>query len=242
MQKEWASINRIDAPVYMRNADYKQGACNTPFLFIKKPAFDITDPVIYMSKECIEITIHTNNKKAFLAEFKDITTKIPGEPNVKLVDCYELAKKILNDGRDIFISEPILMHVYENTSKIESKTIHVYYADEFKPIPLTKLQQKKLDDIEDLRAKAKVNSLFAKDILITELNKCGYDIEAYDNRYLIYNKVKGYNKLMKDALEYYLNNTIFKDVGCKVTLPKVKSTHKYGYNDVLCDLGNIEIL
>ena len=131
--------------------------------------------------------------------------------------------------------------VYENTSKIE-KTIHVYYADEFKPIPLTKLQQKKLDDIEDLRARAKVNSLFAKDILITELNKCGYDIEAYDNRYLIYNKVKGYNKLMKDALEYYLNNTIFKDVGCKVTLPKVKSTHKYGYNDVLCDLGNIEIV
>ena len=58
--------------------------------------------------------------------------------------------------------------------------------------------------------------------------------------FFFHNK-KAFNALVKDALEYYLNNIVLKELGCKITVPKQKSTHGYSYDDVLCYIGDIEL-
>ena len=119
--------------------------------------------------------------------------------------------------------------------------IDVYPKEAFSEVPLTKGEQEKLKVKESLDRKASFHALVAKDVLVTTLNEHEYQVSVSNNRYLYFTKVKGWNKLIKEALEYYLNNEVLKDTGCKITIPKVRNQHKYNYNDYLCDLGEIEL-
>ena len=85
--------------------------------------------------------------------------------------------------------------------------------------------------------------LVVKDNLLKVLNDKGYDCICYDGEMstIEYRSKKGYNALVKDALEYYLNNIVLKELGCKLAIPKVKANHAYGQGDPLCYIGDIKI-
>lgn len=117
----------------------------------------------------------------------------------------------------------------------------VYTKDSFELVAETKGEIAKKKEIERKKNKAIFNYMVAKDVLLTALNNYDYNISIASNRYLYYGKVKGYNKLIKDALEYYLNNKVLKGTGCKINVSKVSNQHKYGYYDSLCDLGEAEL-
>lgn len=122
-------------------------------------------------------------------------------------------------------------------------SIIVFNIDDFVKLEPTKKEKEILKEVNNRKATQKLNMLVVKDNLLKALNDKGYDCICYDVEMptIEYKSKKGYNALVKDAIEYYLNNIVLKELGCKITLPKVKSNHAYGQGDSLCYIGDIQI-
>lgn len=120
-------------------------------------------------------------------------------------------------------------------------TFYVAEISNIKPLPISKKEEEQIKVIKEKEARCKMNAATISNTLLNILNENGYDVGNTDNKGVYYKSVKGYNKLMKDALEYYLNDKIFKDMNIKITTPKVNDKHKYGYNDNLFHFGDVEI-
>ena len=127
---------------------------------------------------------------------------------------------------------------YQPTTKLV-----VFSIDDFVKCPQTKKELQILEKVNNRKAIQKLNMLVVKDNLLKILNDKGYDCICYDAEMstIEYKSKKGYNALVKDALEYYLNNIVLKELGCKLTIPKVAANHAYGQGDPLCYIGDIKI-
>lgn len=207
-----------------------------------KPTFDITSPKTYKATEGIRIYIDLKDKqniKDLIALYEKFYGKKPGYLHPEMI-----INSVIGDADRYlyFKDDDACSFNPKDLNHWDTEfTCTVYTLDKFEELPLTKREQEKLAEAEKAKTKASFHAMVAKDIMVTELNKLGYDIVVYDNRYLNYGKVKGWNKLVKDAFEYYINNVVLKDVGCKINLPKVKNQHKYNFDDFLCDLGYVEL-
>ena len=117
----------------------------------------------------------------------------------------------------------------------------IFKMSDFHELEYTETEKKWLEANKLKETKAKFNKLFLSDLLVNELNKKenDYTISVRENRYLQCTKPRGWNKLIKDSVEYYLNNIVLKNTGCKIVLPKQVSTHKYCFKDPICDLGEV---
>lgn len=120
-------------------------------------------------------------------------------------------------------------------------TIRVVKIADLKEVPLTKKEKEKRE-LESQRSRSRtLNAATIKDTLLTILNEREYVVQDTGDGTIGFTKIKGYNKLMKEALEHYLNDVVFKDLKIKVEVPKVKNTHKFGFNDTFIDLGDVAI-
>ena len=130
-------------------------------------------------------------------------------------------------------------NVYRNSEA----TLIVFCVDDFVKLEQTKKEKEIIKNIENRKASQKLNNLVIKDNLLKILNDKGYDCTCYTGEMstIEYNSKKGFNALVKDAIEYYLNDIVLKELGCKITVPKQKSNHEYGHNDPLCYIGDIQI-
>lgn len=129
----------------------------------------------------------------------------------------------------------------EPSKRADTFTFYVVDYNDLKPLPLTKQEQEKLKVIKEKEARRKLNAATIATTMIDILNNSGYDVGNTRDSGVYYKSIKGYNKLMKDALEYYLNDKIFKGMNVEITTPKVKNQHKYGYNDNLFNFSDVII-
>ena len=247
-------IEQVNTPAYMNGFAYDyikdkaKNGYNPDVALIKKPKFNIAEPITYIANEGMHVRIHL---KKDAKEIRKIYKEYYKKPCPEYISGRELLKMLLKDkmpNKFIFFTKDswprsILIDVKDTSASnvYQQMEITVYDFNSFTPLPLTKGQQKKIQEAETAKNKATFHAMVAKDIMVAELNKLGYDIGVYNNRYLEFTQIKGYNKLLRDALEYYINEKVFKDVGCQIKVPKVKNQHKYGFNDFLCDLGYVEL-
>lgn len=245
------TVTKINSDGYMRGHQYDQmletkSHYNTdyaPFLVHNKPIIKGDDIIRYVSHEGIHIKFNVNIKdcKEIAERYKVLYGKSPSG----YIQPPELISAILGK-EDIYIGyvldyAPSLDLVNVRDNFITEYECVVHTLDTFSQVKLSKRAKEKLAVQQKISDKASFHALVAKDVLVTRLNECGFDIAVFSNRYLKTTKIKGWNKLIKEALEYYLNNEVLKDIGCKVKVPKVKNQHKYNYNDILCDLGEVEL-
>jgi len=122
----------------------------------------------------------------------------------------------------------------------------VFTHSDFVKLQPTKKEQEIINKLANRNKMQNLNRMVVADNIIKTLQDNNYDVRLYkSNReydaFFFQNK-KSFNALVKDALEYYLNNIVLKELGCKITVPKQKSTHGYKYDDVLCYVGDIEMV
>ena len=127
-----------------------------------------------------------------------------------------------------------------------AKLIVFAYSDFVKLEP-TKKEKAIIDKLEMRKKMQNLNGMVVADNIIKVLKDNNYEIDLEkpnqwrEHAAFFFHDKKAFNALVKDALEYYLNNIVLKDLGCKITVPKQKSTHGYKYDDVLCYIGDIEL-
>lgn len=123
-------------------------------------------------------------------------------------------------------------------------SIMIYLKSDFTELPFTKKQLEVQELINKREKMEKFNNLVVGDDVVKLLNDKGYKVykETRGNNYISFNSVAGYNKLIKEAIEYYLNNIVLKELGCKMTMPKQKPTHGFKYTDILCYIGDLELV
>ena len=188
----------------------------------------------------ISFDINADNIKQLKALYKKLRGK---EPSVYLSSYDVVASVLGQDGTYLTAySAPLCstLRLDKADQYYKHFEVDIYEPADFTELPETKRDIEKRLEAEHKNRKATFNALVAKDIILNELNVLGYNIYSSGDRYLGFSKVKGYNSLIKDALEYYINNKVLKNVGCKIKVCKVKNQHKYGYYDYLCDLGEVE--
>ena len=212
-----------------------------------KPSLTSINGKRYYTDEVMEITLEEKDKKDILAKMTitkgsygvslyDVVKAIFGpnaEQEYAYVDCewtivWEFGKKGFGYTR------------YSMDTEVKTPTFTFYLAklSTLKEVPLTKREQEKKKLIAEKEARRKMNAVTVKDTMIQILNENEYDLYGTDHG-ISFRGIKGYNKLMKDALEYYLNNKIFKDMNVEISIPKVNNRHKYGFNDALFYFGDV---
>lgn len=135
-----------------------------------------------------------------------------------------------------------LPNIRENTGKLI-----VFAISDFVKCEPTKKEQGIIDTLNNRSKMQSLNTMVVADniVKIMKDNKYEIDLEKANkwrphDAFFFHDK-KAFNALVKDALEYYLNNIVLKELGCKITVPKQKSTHGYKYDDVLCYVGDITL-
>lgn len=127
-----------------------------------------------------------------------------------------------------------------------TKLIVFAYSDFVKLEP-TKKEKAIIDNLEMRKKMQNLNGMVVADNIVKVLKDNNYEVELHKSNQwrehdaFFFHDKKAFNALVKDALEYYLNNIVLKELGCKITVPKQKSTHGYSYDDVLCYIGDIEL-
>lgn len=123
----------------------------------------------------------------------------------------------------------------------------VFVHSDFVKLNPTKKEQAIIDNLETRKKMQNLNSIVVADNIVKVLKDNNYEVELHKSNQwrehdaFFFHDKKAFNALVKDALEYYLNNIVLKELGCKITVPKQKSTHGYKYDDVLCYVGDITL-
>ena len=214
-------------------------------LTMTRPQIDEQHKVKYAAHNAVHIHIDLKDQSD-LDDLYNRYENLTGE-KIKHKDSlngYEVISSIL--GHNTYLtfcnSYPCNVHLDAKDNKYHQEfDVIVYVEEDFEIEKNTKGEEEKIKQMEQLKSNARLNNLFIKDIIMSKLNELEYDLSISQDRYIYFTKVKGWNKLIKDALEYYMNEKIFKDLKCKVVMSKIKNSHKYCYNDNLFDLGNVVI-
>ena len=207
-------IEYVNTPAYMNwfaydyIKDKASDQYNPDVALTAKPKFNIAEPINYVANEGIHITI---DLKQDAKEIREIYKEYYKKRCPEHISGYEVLEILLKDklpAKFVFFAQDnwpksLLIDVkHPSSSNIyKQMEVTVYDFNSFTPLPLTKGQQKKVQEAETAKNKAVFHAMVAKDIMVAELNKLGYDIGVYNNRYLEFTQIKGYNKLLRDALE-----------------------------------------
>ena len=149
------------------------------------------------------------------------------------------------DGGHIITPSGYVVDTYSRTYTPEYKFL-VFPIDTFVEINKTKKELASIQRKEERNRIEKLNALIIKDNLLNILNDNGYTVVLSkdwkdSSAYISFEHRKGFNKLCKDAIEYYLNNIVLKELGCEIEIPKVATNHRFGPDDVLCYLGDVKL-
>jgi len=121
----------------------------------------------------------------------------------------------------------------------------VFCIDDYVQCEQTKQEKEILAKLEDRSKMQGLNTLMVQDNIVKTLNAKKYNVHVLkanqEHTAIFFENKRSFNALIKDAVEYYLNNIVLKDLGCKITMPKQKPTHGYKYDDALCYVGDIEL-
>lgn len=99
-------------------------------------------------------------------------------------------------------------------------------------------------------SKARLNSLIIKDNLIAAFKDAGFNLISYDSGKTFYianndpntRYATSYNEFIEKAIEFYVNNGIAKELGCKIHICKVPRRNGYREPyDKIIDLEHIDI-
>lgn len=215
-------------------------------LLKRKPVLSgIYDNRLY-SEYVTEITVEESDKEKITAKFPGVSNYIIIADVMKYISgslemakeeyafCDERYERVWCISKPGFESD-------DPSKRADTFTFYVVDYNDLKPLPLTKQEQEKLKVIKEKEARRKLNAATIATTMIDILNNSGYDVGNTRDSGVYYKSIKGYNKLVKDALEYYLNDKIFKGMNVEITTPKVKNQHKYGYGDNLFNFGDVII-
>lgn len=97
---------------------------------------------------------------------------------------------------------------------------------------------------QEAEKKLKFNSLVLKDNIIEAFKKAGYSLVSYDNGHTFRIQSPHHNRLgerlpfmnfIEEAIDFYINNNILKDLGCTVHVPEPSSLKKgrQAYDDII---------
>lgn len=239
-----AVVNKIKAQAY---CDHFERASDNIYAVKKNRPFDIHG--VYKATEAYEVELTLDdvidNDKFYIRKYLTTTDVVEFliEKGVLPFTKYGIMGEdrhwdYVNDTGFLPKTPP---HIRTNSTKLI-----VFNIDEFERCKPTKKEQETILCVENRKKMQNLNNLvvtenIAKilkdkkyDIRVINGNDASYDAFHFDNK-------RAFNVLVKDALEYYLNNIVLKDLGCTITVPKQKSSHCYGHNDVLCYIGDIKL-
>lgn len=118
---------------------------------------------------------------------------------------------------------------------------------EMKELPLNAKEQEVRTQKDLAKRKVALNNLILKDNIVAAFKKEGYLLEAWDEKeYRIRtpddDKAKDYYDFIEDAIDFYINEHLLKDLGCRVHIPKPSSRKgiREAY-DNLIDMEHVDI-
>lgn len=128
----------------------------------------------------------------------------------------------------------------------DTVTLTVFAISDFVKLKPTPKEKAILDKLDNRSKMQSLNTMVFKDNLLKVLKDNNYEVSlrnaTKEHSAIYFNNKKSFNALTKDAIEYYLNNIVLKDLGCKITVPKQNTTHCYKYDDPLCYIGDVEMV
>lgn len=110
-------------------------------------------------------------------------------------------------------------------------------------------EQRRIEAQQLSQRKVNLNSLVVKDNLLNAFKKAGFELATYDagKTFRIkpqddYAPATSYNEFIEAAIDFYINNSIAKDLGCKIHICKVsrRNGHREPWDDII-DMENIDI-
>ena len=172
-----------------------------------------------------------------------------------VVDHYRAKGLLPNERLLIYVDDYKWDFVNEHGFNTEDKppyirkdttTLTVFAISDFVKLKPTPKEEAAMAQMSKRTKMQSINSLLLKDTIIETLKNANYEVESNNlndrNAALYFKNKKNYNAMIKDAMEYYLNNVIFKGAHCRIRVPEQKPTHGYKYDDPLCYLGDIELV
>jgi succinate dehydrogenase flavin-adding protein (antitoxin of CptAB toxin-antitoxin module) len=245
------TINKIKITAYADHHDY---AIKDDGIFIAKKHRPTDIHGVYKATEAYEVILDIDDK-----EIQSLIKKKPS-----YCDCvatkdlieYLKTKGILPNERLLvfnddwkwdFVNKDGFMAKNPPHVRVEMGKIVVFAISDFKKCKPTKKEQEIIDTLNNRKKMQNLNNIAVVDNIVKVLRNNNYEIDLEkanqwrEHDAFFFHDKKAFNTLVKDALEYYLNNIVLKDLGCKITVPKQKSTHGYKYDDVLCYVGDIEL-
>ncbi len=123
--------------------------------------------------------------------------------------------------------------------------ISLWFKEDAVLCPKTKKEEQLIKQLNERLSNQKLVNTFVKDNLLLLLKEKGYEpyISQRAEHELKFTR-PGYNDLVCDAVEYYLNTKILPELGVevKISRPARKKAHCVNDNDCLIHLGNIKLL
>ena len=228
-----------------------------PYFYINKSR-PYDEKGVMKSVKPLEITLDMTDAKAILKMHKAKNPTSKDEAYWKDVFQYLIDNNILDkkmtygvfqseiDGGRIIIPKGYVIDHFSSSGYAPEYKFLVFPIDTFVEINKTKKELASIQRKEERNQTEKLNALVIKDNLLDILNKNGYTVVLSkswkdDGAYITFDHRKGFNKLCKEAIEYYLNNIVLKELGCEIEVPKVATNHRFGPDDVLCYLGDVKL-
>lgn len=242
-----ATITQIDAVGF---ADHRDVAIKDRGIFTAKKNRMIDIEGVWKAIKAYRLDLDEKDMIEIIKMSKWNQPTISTEQTVN----YYIKQGLLPDNKRLFIYNQdwhynfltvrgFLVKGDEGLTRDNKGSIIVFNIDDFVKLEPTKKEKEIKANVENRKASQKLNLLVVKDNLLKILNDKGYDCTCYTGEMstIEYKSKKGYNALVKDAIEYYLNDIVLKELGCKITVPKVKANHEYGQGDPLCYIGDIQL-
>lgn len=244
-------VNKIKITGY---ADHKDCAVKDDGIFVAKKIRPTDIYGVYKATEAYEVELHISDKETqFLLNkqpsYKDVLynkedivkylRQIGLLPNERLLVFNNDWKYNWLNPDGFLTNEPPYIRT-PNTKLI------VFAVSDFNKCKPTKKEQAIIDILNNRKKMQNLNNMVVADNIVKVLKDNNYNVDLEkgnkwrEHDAFFFHDKKAFNALVKDALEYYLNNIVLKELGCKITVPKQKSTHGYKYDDVLCYVGDIE--
>lgn len=239
-------ISRIKAIGYCDSRDY---AVHDQGLFIAKKTRPTDIHGVYKAEQAYKLEFDKNDLKEFLK-----LREFGGIPTTEALE-YLQKKGVLPNKRRLLLYNHQYNYAFINSNgyaesisadRTDTAELIVFVIDDFVQCKPTKKELAEIEKLDNRKNNFKLNNLVAKENIVKALTEQGYDCEEikYDwqpSSFIKLKSKKAFNKLVSDAIENYLNGIVLKHLGCKIHIPKQKTSHCYSWNDELCYIGDIEL-
>lgn len=225
-------IEEIKEPMYIRNYDYKVALVNSQNeRIVAYPAGHKTRIThlegVYKATKVYKVTLTPD----------DVDTLKSISPSSAYFDLQDIAEAyckqgIITDSR----TDTILLKFHKLPMEFRMATI-----DSFVKCELNKKERELKKKAEEKQANLKLVELTLKTNLFNVLKENGIKVKASGNS-IIAESVVDYNKLIDNALNYYLND-IVKELGCTINIKHVDrpTIHERDGSDTIFCLSDINL-